>query len=307
MKKHKKLLTMLVLVIAMVALFTAPVYALTDAEVQAQVDSSGRETVSGNLFIWFLCAISFLKVSQKIDSFMSSLGINVGHTGGSMFAEAAIVARTITSIGKGGGGFKGFGGRGASGASGASGSDGSSGFMSGGLIGVAGRQFAKSATQNATGQSSGGIGGMMFSSSVAKGGDFANGVIGAVAKGNIASAGTISGTKAAEALTSYLGMTGHPDPPAFSDVEIGGGRIMGSEITSAHPNGIEFGMYNADQYMAPEGNHSTVDAVDGSKWYKQYAGDAVEKTPYMAPDGSIAYNESIIQKLPNMPRRKDRV
>lgn len=36
-----------------------------------------------------------LKVSQKIDSFMSSLGINVGHTGGSMLAEAMIAMRGI--------------------------------------------------------------------------------------------------------------------------------------------------------------------------------------------------------------------
>lgn len=36
-----------------------------------------------------------LKVSQKIDNFMSSLGINVGHTGGSMLAEAMIAMRGI--------------------------------------------------------------------------------------------------------------------------------------------------------------------------------------------------------------------
>jgi hypothetical protein len=47
--------------------------------------------------------------------------------------------------------------------------------------------------------------------------------------------------------------------------------------------------------------------VDGSKWYKQYAADAVEKSPYMAPDGAIAYNERIVKKLPTPPRRKDRI
>jgi hypothetical protein len=66
-------------------------------------------------------------------------------------------------------------------------------------------------------------------------------------------------------------------------------------------------MYNTEQYMTPQGNYETVKASDNSTWYKQYAQDAVEKTPYMAADGSIAYNESIIQKLPDMPRRKDRV
>ena len=42
-------------------------------------------------------------------------------------------------------------------------------------------------------------------------------------------------------------------------------------------------------------------------WYKQYAADAVEKSPYMAPDGSIAYHESIVKKLPPTPKRKDKL
>ena len=35
--------------------------------------------------------------------------------------------------------------------------------------------------------------------------------------------------------------------------------------------------------------------------------DTVEKTPYMAPDGSIAYNEAITKRLPDPPRRKDKI
>lgn len=97
------------------------------------------------------------------------------------------------------------------------------------------------------------------------------------------------------------------DAPAFSNVEIGGGRIMGTETTAENPGGIQFGMYHTDQYMAPEGDHSIVKTVDGAQWYKQYAKDTVDKTPYMAPDGSIAYNESIVKKLPKTPQRKDRV
>ena len=48
-------------------------------------------------------------------------------------------------------------------------------------------------------------------------------------------------------------------------------------------------------------------AVDGTSWYKQYAQDAVEKSPYMAADGSIAYQESIVKKMPPAPKRKDRL
>lgn len=309
MKKYKKIMLAAIMVAALCCLFSTQAFAISESDVQAAVDASSKETVSGNVFIWFLCAIAFLKVSQKIDSFMSSLGINVGHTGGSMIAEAMIAARGISAVkGFSGGGFRGggssSGGRGSGGGATAAAS-----FMSGGLAGAVGRQFANGAVKNATGVSSGGIGGRMFTSSVSKGGDFANNVIGTVARGSISTVGSMTGESASQGLLSYMGYTGMEadDVPAFSDVEIGGGRIMGTETTAEHPNGISFGMYHADQYTAPEGDFSTVTAVDGSKWYKQYAADAVEKSPYMAPDGSIAYNESIVKKLPQAPRRKDKI
>lgn len=306
MKKYKKLLFTAIAVALLLCLCSTQAFAISESDVQAAVDSSSKETVSGNVFIWFLCAIAFLKVSQKIDSFMSSLGINVGHTGGSMIAEAMIAARGVSAVkGFSGGGFRGggFGGGSGGGASAAA------SFMSGGLAGAVGRQFANGAVKNATGVSGGGIGGRIFTSSVGKGGDFANNVIGTVARGSISAVGSMTGENASQGLLSYMGYTGMEtgDAPAFSDVEIGGGRIMGTETTAEHPNGISFGMYHTDQYTAPDGDYSTVTAVDGSKWYKQYAADAVEKSPYMAPDGSIAYNESIVKKLPQAPRRKDKI
>lgn len=88
MRKTRKILFALVLTLVFTSMLAVPAFAVTEAEVQQQVNAIGKEGVTGNVFIWFLCAIGFLKVSQKIDSFMSSLGINVGHTGGSMLAEA---------------------------------------------------------------------------------------------------------------------------------------------------------------------------------------------------------------------------
>jgi len=323
--KHRKTIIIITLLTVIILSLSMTALAITEAEVQAQIASRGREAVSGNVFIWFLCAVAFLKISQKIDSFMSSLGINVGNTGGSMMAELLIAGRGISTGAKmfGGGGFGGFGSRGASGASGASGADGSSGgFLSGGLAGVVSRSFNRGAVQNATSGAGGGIGGAMFNSSMEKSGGFANTVIGSVAKGSVSSTGTMTGDTAAKALNSYMGYTAqaaapvassgaHADSfesiPSFSDVEIGGGRITGTETSVDNPNGVQFGMYSTDQYMAPDGRFDTVETVDGSKWYKQYAQDSVERTPYMAPDGSIAYNESLIQRLPEMPRRKDRV
>ena len=306
MRKTRKILLVFVLALVFTSLFAVPAFAVTEAEVQQQVNAIGKEGVTGNVFIWFLCAIGFLKVSQKIDSFMSSLGINVGHTGGSMLAEAMIAARGIASV-------KSFGGHGRGGSRSGASSGGASGggFASGGLAGVVSRSFQNSAVKNATGSKEGGLGGKAFASSLEKGGGFANRVIGTVATGNISTTGSMTGEKASAALSSYLGYTAlgedAEDMPNFSNVEIGGGRIMATETSSEHPEGIAIGMYHADQYMAPSGEYSTVTAADGTIWYKQYAADTVERKPYKAPDGNIAYNESIVKKLPDPPKRKDRI
>ncbi len=78
----KKYIKFLIFVSVFAVILSVSVFALTENEVQEEVSRIGREGVTGNIFVWFLCAVAFLKVSQKIDSFMSSLGINVGHTGG---------------------------------------------------------------------------------------------------------------------------------------------------------------------------------------------------------------------------------
>lgn len=82
---------------------------------------------------------------------------------------------------------------------------------------------------------------------------------------------------------------------------------MGTEMTAEYPSGIAFGMYHSGQYMAPEGEYSKVKSADGNEWYKQYAVDAVEKTPFMTPNGDIAYKQNMVKKLPPMPKRKDRL
>ena len=103
MKKLRRILFLALMVGLLACLCCQPAFAaVTEEEVQAQVDAVGKEAVSGNVLIWFMCAIGFLKVSQKIDSFMASLGVNVGHTGGSMLAEAMIAARGFSGFKSGG-------------------------------------------------------------------------------------------------------------------------------------------------------------------------------------------------------------
>ena len=414
MKKRNKVILLLVLIAVLVFAFSISALAITDSDVQAQVDSQGKEAVSGSVFIWFLCAIAFLKVSQKIDSFMASLGINVGNTGGSMVAELMIAGRAISGIMGRGFGRSGGGASSSSGTSGGGGK-GPANPLQGGLAGAVGRKVqggaAASATDFSGSASSGGIfagiGGSVFQKSLNKSGDYANNVIGAVAKGNISQMGSITGDKAAAALKSYMnigggaqtaqtveaaapltapvesagvplsgaegigipvqpGGIGISDPgmidtdvnilshsqvteniespgiiesssdgvptsagipytqgidpipnavgtaipasaaPDYSGVEIGGGRITGYESIPGGGESRQFTMYSADQYLRPESKHETLTAVDGSKWYRQYAQPAVEKTPYKDEADVIKYNEKIVQRMPPVPRRKDR-
>lgn len=304
MKRKHKIRIILIAVAVTVSLMAVPAVALTESEVRDQVNAVGKEAVTGNLFVWFLCAIAFLKVSQKIDSFMSSLGINVGHTGGSMLAEAMIAMRGI-------GMAKNFSGKGGVGGGNGSGGSGGDTFMKGGLSGIVSRKVTNTAINNANGSKSGGLGGMAFNSSLGKGGGFANSVIGKIATGSLSSTGSISGKNAADCLASYMGYTAlGPDAegvPSFSDVEIGGGHIFATETNDEHPEGIAMGMYHTDQYMPPEGEYTTVTAADGTSWYKQYATDTVEKKPHKADDGSIAYEESLVKRLPKAPVRKEKI
>ena len=304
--KNKKVFLSGLALVACLVLFTAmPVFAaeLTEAQVEEAVASQGKEAVTGNIFIWFLCAIAFLKVSQKIDSFMASLGINVGNTGGNMMAELLIAGRSLAGAFHGHGGGGGYRRASSPGSAAVGGS-----FLSGGLAGAVGRQVQREAVNAATHYSEGAsVGNMLYQSSLKKGGDFANNVISNIAHGNYGQVGSIKGEDAAKAYTAYMGIDASaPDAATYSNMEIGGGRMTGVE----NANGVnrEFALYSTDQYAAPtHGSFETVQSADGAAWYKQYAQDAVERTPYDAGNGKVAYNESIVQKLPPAPQRKDKM
>lgn len=135
---------------------------------------------NGNFLIWFLCAIGFLKISQKIDNFMQMLGINVGRTGSSMLGEAAIAMRGLGMTGKA------IGGGDSSSGSSSYNSSSSETVLQGGLAGVVGRQFNQNAISNITGKSdsiASNIARSVYNSSIQNGGGFSTNVISTVAKG----------------------------------------------------------------------------------------------------------------------------
>lgn len=380
--KRKRVLMPLLLVLLLFALSTTA-FAIDESEVESAIAASSREEVAGNVFIWFLCAIGFLKVSQKIDSFMASLGVNVGRTGGSMLAELMVAGRGIATAAGALDGtvFNRHSSHSTQGSNQAAGAA----FTGGGngIVSVTRRAAGNAAAGSATGTGSflgGLVGGAMYGSSLQRGGRFATSVIGAVAKGNISTVGSITGEKTSEALSSYMGYSiaanevnsdggvsvptapgavgdevtldggtaagvspitvptqgssigtapsapAHhtagveqqraasggstpvaSTPPTFRDVEIGGGRITGHEISADGQSDREFAMYSAEQYMPPTGPYDTVQTVDGASWYRQYAQPVVEKTPYQGADDKIKYEERIVSQMPPVPKRKDKI
>ena len=357
----KRRLFAVLLGVLLISLLSTSALAVSESDVESAIAASGEEAVAGNLFIWFLCAVGFLKISQKIDSFMSSLGINVGRTGGSMMAELLIAGRALGGAAKAtGSAIGGIFNRGHSNTTNQAAGQAFTGGGSG-LIGVAKRAVGNAAASSATERGTGlgaAVGGAMFSSSLNSGGKFATDVVGAVATGNIAAVGSMKGAKAAQALTSYLGygsadstpvvgqssvttdavptsnedsitldggtaagavdsgVAPEPDavqgsipqqPPSFRDVEIGGGRITGYETAASGAEERQFAMYNANQYMAPSGEYETVQTADGENWYKQYAQPVVERTPYEEAPGQIKYQERIVEQMPQVPKRKDKI
>jgi hypothetical protein len=410
--------TILLLTIAgTITLLSSTAFALDESEVQSAIAASSETEVAGNIFIWLLCAVAFLKISQKIDSFLAGLGVNVGRTGGSMLAELMVAGRAIgTAAGAAGGALGGIFNRGHSNVTNNTQAAGQA-FTGGGsgLAGIAMRAVGNAAAASATGRGSGlgsVIGGAAYAASAKSGGNFASDVVGAVATGNIAKVGSMTGDRASSALTSYLGFgagsavagavsgrspvpgsaanfsssgvgspTGVPgggigtspfvvgesdpedsetpissvgggqvppsesipmspgdtvvtedggsvggdadyisggaaepasadsipaQPPTFTDVEIGGGRITGYETPAGGGDARQFTMYHASQYMEPSDTYEKVQTTDGESWYKQYAQPTVKKTPF-EESGKIQYHEEIVQKMPQAPKRKDKV
>ena len=126
------------------------------------------------------------------------------------------------------------------------------------------------------------------------GGGFSTNIIGQVAKGDIARTGSIKGEDAVQAFQSYMG-------------------IDRANHAKEADSSVAFAMYSTDKYMPPkympptQGGYKTVTAVDGSKWYHQYAQPTVVKEPFMKENGEIQYKEHIEDKLPDAPKRKDRI
>ena len=62
MPYHKTFLRAAFLAALLTCLFCPPAFAISEGDLQVQIEAAGKEAVSGSILVWFLCAVAFLKV-----------------------------------------------------------------------------------------------------------------------------------------------------------------------------------------------------------------------------------------------------
>lgn len=237
-------------------------------------------TGQGSIFLWFFCALAFLKTAQKFDSYLAAMGLNVAQTGSSMGMEMLMAAKAIGGL-SGGSRSAGsvFRGGGTATATGAAASGFAAGFASrfkgnsyvrdavveggkhmgmGGSVGFVGRAFGGMAARN---------GAVLTSESIAS-----------VAARPEAVSGAIGGEIADRSLKNYMPQLGGYD---LKDTRITGGHIS-TTATNAAGQTSQVELYSTSQFEKPSGPHSVVTAADGTSWY-QVASGAGGTTFYDTP------------------------
>lgn len=225
----------------------------------------------GSIFLWFFCALAFLKTAQRFDSYLASLGLNVAQTGSSMGMEMVMAARVLSGVSggaksagnvfKGGSAATGTGAAASGFASALSGKfkgnsyvrdavvDGGQRMGMGGSVGFVGRTFGGMAARN---------GAVLTGDSIAS-----------VASRPENVSGSIAGDIADRSLANYMPQLGGY---TLSDTQITGGHISTS-ATDAAGNASSVELFNTDQYDKPDVPHSVVTASDGSTWYQMASGE----------------------------------
>lgn len=237
----------------------------------------------GSVFLWLFYALAFLKVAQRFDSYLGSIGLNVAQTGGSMGMEMLMAARVITELG--GGGAKSAGSvfqsptaKGAGAVAGAASASAAGGIQSA-AANIANRFKANSYVRDAVvegGQRMGAVGGLGFAARAFGGVAAQNGAsltgssISSVASKHPKVSGSIGGDIANRSLSNYL--------PQFGGHELTNTQITGGHIstTATNENGqsSDVELFHAAQYEAPSScPYSMVTASDGSMWYQTASGD----------------------------------
>lgn len=226
-------------------------------------------TGHGSIFLWFFCALAFLKTAQRFDSYLASIGLNVAQTGSSMGMEMLMAARVLTgfasSASSAGSVFRNTSAAGTATATGFAAGfanrfkpnsyvrdavvEGGSRMGLGGSVGFVGRAFGGIAARN--------------------GATLTGDSISSVATRPDSVSGSIGGDIANRSLGNYMPQLGRH---TLSNTQITGGHIS-TTATDAAGKTSNVELFNAAQFEAPTAPHSLVNAADGSSWYQVATGE----------------------------------
>ncbi len=242
----------------------------------------------GSVFLWLFCALAFLKVAQRFDSYLGSIGLNVAQTGTGLGMELLLASRVLTGMG---GGFRSAGSMFRGGGNGPTGG-GMSGFTGSFSDRFKGNSYVRDAVvQGGMRMGAGGpIGfiGRAFGGIAAKKGTTLNGEsIASVADRLPNQSGGIAGSIADQSLGNYMP---HLKGQTLRNTQITGGQISTTAV-GADGKETSLNLYNAAQFEKPSTPYSTVTASDGSQWYQLASGNGASVF-YQTPNFTGSSSES---------------
>ncbi len=230
----------------------------------------------GSVFLWLFCALAFLKVAQRFDSYLASIGLNVAQTGAGLGMEMLVASRVVMG---GLGGFRSAGSMFRGGGASPIGSGGGfAGFAGKFTDRFKGNSYIRDAVvQGGVRMGAGGpLGfiGRAFGGLAAKNGATLTGdSIASVANRPPNQSGGIAGSIADRSLGNYL--------PNLKGQSLSGTHITGGIITTTATGSdgktSSLSLYNASQFEKPNSPHSMVTASDGSQWYQMASGNGASE------------------------------
>lgn len=242
----------------------------------------------GSIFLWLFCALAFLKVAQRFDSYLGSIGLNVAQTGTGLGMELLLASRVLMGVG---GGFR---------SAGSMFRGGGVGPVGGGIAGFTGKfsdrfkgnSYVRDAVvQGGTRMGAGGpIGfvGRAFGGLAARNGATLSGEsVSSVANRLPNQSGGIAGNIADRSLGNYMP---HLKGQELNSTQITGGQISTTAV-GADGKETSLSLYNAAQFEKPNSPHSVVTASDGSQWYQLASGSGASAF-YQTPNFTGSPSES---------------
>ena len=253
---------------------------------------AGRPAAGAILCIF--CLLAYLKIAQKFDAYLATLGLNTAQTGGNLGMEMLIMTRMVGGM-IGRGGFL-HGGRIGTNAgnvtAGATGNAAPAGFGARVRAAFNGETYRANAISSGPNQGFGGLNGWALNTIAARqirhGHATDSVTVSRITTGTITPrGGAFAGAAADNSLPGFM--------PVFrgqtlSGTSIENGHITTTALSTATGKKADIEAFSAAAYEKPEGSVRTITASDGSKWFVTASGDGASDF-FASPEFSGSFNE----------------